>query len=480
MTEIRYGSASARWVLAATVLGSGIAFLDGTVVSVALPAIEEELGGGLSGLQWTVDAYLVTLGALLLLGGSLGDMYGRKKMFVLGLGGFAIASALCAIAPSIGMLIGARAIQGVAAALLTPGSLAILQASFAPEDRSRAIGAWSGLSGVSTALGPFLGGYLVDAISWRWVFIINLPLAAVAIAVAIKHVPETKDEEGARAPDVPGAVAAALALGGVLFALIEGPARGWSDAQVITGAVLGIIGGIAFFRIEKRSKHPMLPLNVFRSRQFSGANITTLVVYGALSGALLLLVLQLQTVMGYSALEAGASLVPLTVLLLLLSSTAGAVAQKMGPRIPMTVGPIVAGVGLAMLVLVEPGSSYVTSVLPGVIVFGLGMSLTVAPLTAAVLAAVESRRAGVASGVNNAVARIAGLLAIALLPLAAGLSDVGDSAERFTAGFHRAMLISAALCIVGGVNSWLTIRTLAPDTSSTSPAPDQPPEKVNS
>ncbi|MBA2725034.1 MAG: MFS transporter, partial [Actinobacteria bacterium] len=282
----RYGSASGRWIISATVLGSGIAFLDGTVVNVALPAIEEELGGGLSGLQWTVDAYLVTLGALLLLGGSLGDIYGRRKMFVFGLGGFAGASALCGLAPSISALIAARAIQGIAAALLTPGSLAIIQASFAPEDRSRAIGAWSGLSGVSTALGPFLGGYLVDAISWRWVFIINLPLAAAAILITIRHVPETKDEEGSQKPDVPGAVAAALALGGVLYALIEGPVRGWADGRVLFAIVLGAIGAVAFFRVEMHSEHPMLPLSVFRSRQFSGANVTTFVLYGALSGAL--------------------------------------------------------------------------------------------------------------------------------------------------------------------------------------------------
>ncbi|MGI8407410.1 MAG: MFS transporter [Actinomycetota bacterium] len=470
----RYGSASGRWIISATVLGSGIAFLDGTVVSVALPAIEEELGGGLSGLQWTVDAYLVTLGALLLLGGSLGDIYGRRKMFVLGLGGFAAASALCGLAPSIGALIAARAIQGIAAALLTPGSLAIIQASFAPEDRSRAIGAWSGLSGVSTALGPFLGGYLVDAISWRWVFIINLPLAAAAILIAIRYVPETKDEEGSQRPDAPGAVAAALALGGVLYALIEGPVRGWADGQVLFAIVLGAIGTVTFFRVEMHSEHPMLPLSVFRSRQFSGANVTTFVLYGALSGALLLLVPQLQTVMDYSALEAGAALIPLTVLLLLLSPAAGRIAQRSGPRLPMTVGPLLAGLGLGLLILVKPGSGYANSVLPGIMVFGLGMALTVAPLTAAVLAAVESRRAGVASGVNNAVARIASLLAIALLPLAAGLSNVGDDPERFTEGFHRAMLISAALCFVGGANSWLTIRRLAPHAPHGAPAPDVP------
>jgi EmrB/QacA subfamily drug resistance transporter len=473
---LRYGTPVGRWTLLATVLGSGIAFLDSTVVNVALPAIEDELGGGLSGLQWTVDAYLVTLGALLLLGGSLGDIYGRRKMFVYGLGGFAVASALCGMAPSIGALIAARALQGATAALLVPGSLAIIQASFAPEDRSQAIGAWSGLAGVTTAFGPFLGGYLVDSVSWRWVFFINLPLAAAAIWVANRHVPESKDETATHAPDIPGALAAALGLAGVLFALIEGPTFGWSDPRIVGSALAGGATLTLFFVIEARSDHPMMPLSIFRSRQFSGANLTTLVLYGALSGALLLVTLELQTVMGYSALAAGASLLPLTLLLLALSARAGKLAQSIGPRLPMTLGPVIAGLGLALFARVEPGTSYFATVFPAAVVFGLGMALTVAPLTAAVLAAVDARHAGVASGVNNAVARVAGLLAIALLPLAANMRSVGQDPVAFTAAFHRAMFIAGGLCVAGGINSWLTIRTLADVDPAPAAAVDHPPQ----
>ncbi|MEA2462204.1 MAG: hypothetical protein QOH90_2381, partial [Actinomycetota bacterium] len=259
-TSLEYGTRAAWGVIIATVLGSGIAFLDSTIVNVALPKMEEDLGGGLAGLQWTVDAYLLTLGAFLLLGGSLGDLYGRRKMFVYGLGGFAVASALCGLAPSIGALIAARALQGVGAALLVPGSLAIIQATFRPQDRSRAIGAWSGLAGVTTAIGPFVGGYLVDAVSWRLVFFINLPLAALAIYMAIHHIPETRDEEATKTPDVKGAVAAALALGGIIYALIEGRPRGWTSPSILGSLVIGIVALVAFFIIEKRERHPMLPL----------------------------------------------------------------------------------------------------------------------------------------------------------------------------------------------------------------------------
>jgi EmrB/QacA subfamily drug resistance transporter len=463
-------------VIAATVLGSGIAFLDSTVVNVALPAIRDELGGGLAGLQWTIDAYLVTLGALLLLGGSLGDLYGRRKMFTYGLGGFAVASALCGLAPTIETLILARALQGVAAALLVPGSLSILQATFAPEERSAAIGAWSGLAGVTTAFGPFLGGYLIDAVSWRLIFFINLPLAAIAILIAARHVPETRDESAVKRIDMPGAVTAALALGGMLFALIEGPVRGWTDATILGGAAVGILGLISFFAIETRSPQPMLPLHLFRSRQFSGANAMTMVVYGALGGAMFLVVLELQNFMGYSALEAGASLVPLTILLLLLSQRSGRLAQRIGPRIPMTVGPVIVALGFALFTLVEPGAGYWESVFPAIVVFGLGMALVVAPLTAAVLAAIEDRHAGIASGINNAVARIASLLAVALIPLAAGMSGTSGDPDAFTEAFHRAVLIAAGLCLVGGLISFLTIRRLAPVSSAPPAAPDQCPE----
>ena len=468
---LRTGTAPGRWVIAATVLGSGIAFLDSTVVNVALPSIQEDLGGGLAGLQWTMDAYLVTLGSLMLLGGSLGDIFGRKKLFVGGLAGFAIASALCGIAPSIEMLIGARALQGVAAAMLVPGSLAIIQASFAPEDRARAIGAWSGLSGVTTAIGPFLGGWMVDAVSWRLVFFINLPIAAAAILIAIRHVPESYDETAVRKVDLPGAVLAGAGISGVLYALIEGPAKGWGSASIVGSMLIGIAALIGFFVVEARSSYPMLPLSIFRSKQFSGANATTLMVYGALSGALFLLVIMLQEALGYTALQAGAATIPLTILLLLLSPRAGALAQKIGPRIPMTVGPVTAGIGLILLVRVEPGVSYWTGVFPGVFVFGLGMSFLVAPLTAAVLAAVDEHHAGVASGVNNAVARIAGLLAIAILPLVSGLTRATNTGE-FTDAFHQSMVISGVLCAFGGVIAFATIRKLADIPSSVPAAPD--------
>ena len=466
---IRYGTTAGRWVVVATVLGSGIAFLDGTVVNVALPAIDADLDAGLSGLQWTIDSYLLTLSAFLLLGGSLGDLFGRRRMFVYGLAGFAAASLLCAIAPVTEALVAARALQGVAAALLVPGSLAIISTAFVPEDAGKAIGAWSGLSGVTTALGPFVGGYLVDAVSWRWIFVINLPLAIVAIRIATKHVPETR--AGAGHVDYRGAVAAALALGGVTFALIEGPVRGWSDPAAVGAMVAGLIALAVFVRTEMTHPEPMLPFDIFRSRQFSGANAATLLVYFSLSGAMFFLVIELQRELGYSAVEAGAAMIPTTILLLLLSSRAGALATRIGPRIPMTLGPLTAAAGLAWMTTIGPGTSYATGILPAVVVFGLGLALTVAPLTTAVLAAVSQEHAGVGSGVNNAVARVAGLLAVALLPAVARGAD-------FTEGFRRATWISAVVCALGGVASWVTIRGGGRNASHVPPCPEQPPEPV--
>ncbi|CAN5559124.1 MFS transporter [soil metagenome] len=475
--DLRYGTPAARWVLLATVLGSGMAFLDSTVVNVALPAIAEEFSVSLSSLQWTLDSYLLTLSALILLGGSLGDLYGRRLVFFWGLVLFTVASALCGLAPSIEALIAARALQGVGAALMVPGSLAIISTTFRPQDRGQAIGAWSGLSGVTTALGPPLGGYLVDAGSWRLVFFINLPIAAAAIFVTLRHVPETRAEGAGHRPDIAGAATAMLGLGALIYSLIEGPVRGFSSLPVLAGALAGISFCAAFLIIEARRENPMLPLEIFSSRQFSGANGTTLVVYAALSGALFLVVLQLQSVLGYSALEAGSALVPITLLLLVLSARAGKLATTIGPRLPMTLGPLIAGGGLALMSRIVAGSSYLSTVLPGVVVFGLGLSLTVAPLTAAALAAVEDRHAGIGSGVNNAVARVAGLLAVALLPLAAGIaggSAIGE--QRFSDGFSRAMLIAAALCVVGALNSWLTIRSVPLENrpSSADPSPGVP------
>ena len=455
---LRFSSPAGRWVIATTVLGSGIAFLDSTIVNVALEAICEEFGATIGGLQWTVEAYLLTLGSLILLGGSLGDLYGRKRIFVYGLVLFTIASALCGLAPTVGFLIAARALQGIGAAMLVPGSLAIIQASFHPDDRGRAIGAWSGLAGVSTAVGPFIGGWLIDSVSWRLVFYINIPLAIAAILIATRHVPETRDVD-ARSPDLAGSLAAVVGLGGVVYALVEGPALGWTEGRVVTAAVVGIGGLVAFFIVETRVSQPMTPLSMFASRQFSSTNATTLVVYFALGGAMFLVILQLQRVLGYSALEAGLAFMPITLMLLMLSSRTGALAQRIGPRLPLTVGPVVAGIGLALMARIQEGVTYVSGVLPAALVFGLGMAITVAPLTMAVLAAVETRHAGIASGVNNAVARIAGLLAVALLPFFGGISGAdGLDPAVFSDGFRKAVIIAGVLCMLGGVISILGIR----------------------
>jgi EmrB/QacA subfamily drug resistance transporter len=453
---IRFGTPAARWVVAATVLGSGIAFLDGTVVNVALPTIGRDMHAGMSDLQWILDGYLVTLSALLLLGGSLGDLYGRKRGFLVGLVGFSVASATCGFAPNTGVLIAARAVQGGGAALLVPGSLALISASFHPDDRGRAIGAWSGLAGVAGALGPFVGGWLIDAVSWRLIFFINVPIAALCFLITWRYVPESLDEDdrGVR-PDVPGALTASLGLAATAYGLIE---RRW-----IVG-IVGVLILLAFVMIERRVKHPMLPLSIFHSSQFAGANLTTLAVYTGLGGTTFALVLQLQKSLGYSALEAGSALVPITFMMVLLSSRSGALAQRIGPRLQMTVGPFIVAIGLLILTRVQPGRSYLDSVLPGALVFGIGLVITVAPLTTAVLAAVDDHHLGVGSAFNNAVARIAGLLAVAALPLIAGL-DTASPVATFDRGYRHTMLICAAICALGGIISWVTIRRSTPVTA---------------
>jgi EmrB/QacA subfamily drug resistance transporter len=455
---VRLSQPAGRWVLLAAILGSGIAMLDATVVNIALPAIDDDLGAGLGGLQWTVNGYALPLAALILLGGSLGDRLGRRRVFVIGAGWFAVASLLCAAAPTIEALVAARALQGVGGALLTPGSLAIISASFHPDDRGRAIGAWSGLGGITGAVGPFLGGYLIDALSWRWIFLLNLPIAAVVIAVASRHVPETSDPEASPRLDAFGAALGALGLGGVTYALVAAGDGGDLVAVAISGGV-GAAALAAFVVTERRSSHPMMPLDVFASRQFTAANLVTFVVYGALGGVLFLLVLHLQVVAGFSPLAAGTSLLPVTVIMLLGSARAGALAQRIGPRLPMAAGPLVSAAGLLLMTRIGVRASYVGAVLPAVVVFGLGLTLTVAPLTTAVLAAASTRHAGVASGVNNAVARAAGLLAVAALPLAAGLTQ-GDYQQptRFADGFVRAIAICAVLLATGGLLAAATIR----------------------
>jgi EmrB/QacA subfamily drug resistance transporter len=450
------GTARGRWVVAAAVLGSGVAFLDGTVVNAALPAISRDLHADLGDLQWVLTGYLLTLGSLLVLGGSLGDRYGRRRIFQIGLVGFAATSVLCAIAPDTGALIAARCVQGVAAALLVPNSLAMVSASFDVDDRGRAIGAWAGLGGIATAVGPFLGGWLIDSVSWRWVFVINLPIAAAAFVIAARHVPESRDE-GAAAQhlDLAGSALLTLGLAGVVYALIEGPGNGWSTLAVASG-IVGALALVAFGIVEARRAHPMIPLGIFKSRQFSGANGVTFVVYAAMGALTFLLVVHLQTDLGYSALEAGASLLPITACMLLLSARAGALAQRIGPRIPMTIGPLIVGLGMALLGRVDPGTTYWETVFPATIVLGLGLSLTVAPLTATVLGAVEDAHAGIASAINNSVARIAGLLAVAVLPAAAGLT--GKQGLDLVDGFSRAMDICAVLSAIGGGIAFLTIR----------------------
>jgi EmrB/QacA subfamily drug resistance transporter len=454
---IAFESVPGRWLLAVAVAGSGMAFLDGTVVNVALPDIGRDFDASTSALQWILNGYLLTLASLILLGGSLGDRYGRRRVFVLGIGLFTAASLLCAVAPNVELLIFARLLQGVGGALLTPGSLAIIEASFRPGDRARAIGAWSGLGGVATALGPLLGGYLIGAISWRAIFVINLPIGIFVAWAATKHVPETSDPMATGRIDLRGAALAALGLAGTTYALIEAPAKGASPVILVT-AIGGLLALVAFFVGERRSANPMLPLEIFRSRQFSAANGVTFVVYAALGGFFFLLVAFLQISMGYTPIEAGAASLPVTFLMLLFSARSGALAQRIGARLPLTLGPLIVALGLLWMTQLQPGDSYWTSILPPVIVFGAGLTLVVAPVTATVLAAADTRHSGIASGVNNAVARVASLLAVAVLPIVAGLT--GDSfydPAKMTDGFHMAMFVCAVLAALGGLLAWLTI-----------------------
>jgi EmrB/QacA subfamily drug resistance transporter len=474
--ELRLTSRPGRWVLAATVLGSSMAMLDGTVVNVALPTIGRQLGASLGGLQWTVTAYTLTLAGLILLGGALGDRHGRRKVFVIGVAWFALASALCGLAPNIGVLIGARVLQGIGGALLTPGSLAIIQASFAAADRPRAVGAWSGLGGVAGAVGPLLGGWIVGAAGWRWVFLLNLPLAVVVLLVTIRHVPETRDATATGRFDVSGAALIALALAGITYALIEAPEQASHPAVPVALGVSGVAAFVAFIVLEhnrgRPSSHgtaPMLPLNVFASRQFSAVNLITFIVYAALGGMIFLLVLQLQLVSHYSPLKAGTGLLPVTILMLLLSARAGALAQRVGPRWLMAAGTAVSACGVLLMTRIGEHASYFADVLPAVTVFGLGLTMTVAPLTATVLASADVRHAGVASGVNNAVARAAGLIAVAGLPAAAGLGSASYH-STFNSGFRTAMVICAGLLLLGSVLSATMI-----DSNVLRPEPDRSP-----
>ncbi|MGY4965660.1 MFS transporter [Streptomyces sp. 900105245] len=460
MPDVRLASPQGKWILLTTVLGSSMAMLDSTVVNVALPSIGRDLDASLAALQWTVNAYMVTLAGLILLGGSLGDRYGRRKVFVVGVVWFAAASLLCGFAPSPVVLIAARALQGVGGALLTPGSLALIQASFHPDDRSRAVGVWSGFGGIGAAIGPFLGGWLVTGPGWRWVFLLNVPLALLCVPVALRHVPESSDEKAHGRFDVLGAVLGALALALLTYALIE--ARGGSVAVPVT-AVLGVVAAVAFVYVERHRAEPMLPPGIFASRQFTAVNLVTLCVYAAFGGFFFLTALQLQVVAGYSPLAAGTALLPTTVLMLLFSSRSGALADRTGPRLPLTVGPLLCAVAMLLMLRVGEGADYLTDVLPAVLVMGAGMVTLVAPLTATVLASVDTSRAGLASGINNAAARAAGLLAVAALPLLAGMGpEAYRSAPAFDAAFDRAMPICSAVLVAGAALAFALVRRPAP------------------
>lgn len=405
-------SASGGWILAATILGSSMAFIDSTVVNVALPVLQRDLHATAADLQWVVEAYALFLAALILVGGALGDRFGRRRIYAIGIALFALASVWCGLAPNATQLIIARSVQGIGGALLTPGSLAIISASFPAAGRGRAIGTWSGFTTITSALGLVLGGFLIQ-FSWRWIFFINLPLAVIALFLIFLHVPETRDMADQGPLDIPGAALATLGLGGIVFGLITAGAEGFGQPQVVSALALGVAALVAFVVVEARTSHPMMPLSVFQSRTFSGANLLTLLLYGALGGALYFMPFDLQQLHGYTPLQAGISLVPFTIIMFSLSRWAGGLITRYGAKLPLIIGPSLAGVGFLLFARTGLNGDYWTQFFPAIVALGLGMTITVSPLTTAVLGAISQDRAGIASGVNNAVARAASLLAIA-------------------------------------------------------------------
>lgn len=493
--------ASGPWVLAATIIASGMGFMDGTIVNVALPRIQSELGASAVDALWIVESYALMLAALILVGGSLGDHYGRRRVFMAGVILFTLSSVWCGLAPSPGQLIAARTAQGIGGALMIPGSLAIISASFSEEDRGKAIGTWSGFSGITAAIGPVLGGFLIDNVSWRAAFLINIPLAAIVLYICLHHVPESRDPD-ARGLDVPGAVLATVGLGGLVFGLIEASNRGLADPLVFGPLLVGVLGLAAFLWIEWRGREPMMPLTLFRSRNFSGANLLTLLLYMGLGGSLYFFPFVLIQVHGYSATAAGSAFLPFIVLTFLMSRWAGGLVTSVGPKLPLTIGPVITAVGFLLFALPGTSGSYWTTFFPAVVVMGFGMALVIAPLTTTAMNSVSGRHSGLASGVNNAVSRTASLLAVAVMGVlvfgafsvaldgrlaslelspraqaameeqkadlgaAEAPSGVGGETaaaieravdESFLAGFRVAMLVAAALAVASAVAAALII-----------------------
>src|SRR5215469_2056381 len=495
--------ASGPWILAATILGSSMAFIDGTAVNVALPALQANLNATVTDVQWVIEAYALFLAALLLVGGSLGDRFGRKLIFSIGVALFALASVWCGLAPNISQLIAARAVQGVGGALLVPGSLAIISVSFKSEDRGQAIGTWSGFTAITGAIGPVLGGWLIENVSWRAVFFINVPLAVIVLALVSWHVPESRDEQASGELDWLGAILATVSLGAIVYGLIESSSLGFGNARVLTALVFGIVTSAFFIFVEAKKKNAMLPLTLFHSRDFSGANLLTLLLYAALSGALFFLPLNLIQVQGYTATSAGAALLPIILIMFLFSRWAGGLVKRYGAKLPLVIGPVVAALGFFLFMRPGIGGSYWATFFPAIVVLGLGMVISVSPLTTTVMNAVEKNWAGIASGINNAVSRAAALIAIAALGfimlqvfnsrLDQRLRNLDLSSDRqraldaqriklagavvpadldpavraelrkaiddsFVSGFREVMLISAVLAALSGLVAWLFIR----------------------
>jgi EmrB/QacA subfamily drug resistance transporter len=491
-----------RWVLAAAIIGSGMTFIDGTVVNVALPVLQEKLNATVAEAQWVVESYMLLLAALILVGGSLGDRYGRRRVFSLGVAIFALASLWCGLASNVNQLILARAVQGLGAALLVPGSLALISATFSKEQRGRAIGTWSGFTSIAAGVGPVLGGWLVENVSWRWIFFINLPLAAAVLAISWWRVPESRDEKAGGRLDWPGALLTTIGLGVVVYGFIESGTLGFSDRKVIASFAVGAAALVGFAFAEARGRNPMMPLGLFRSRNFSGANLLTLFLYAALGGALFFLPFNLIQVQGYTATAAGAALMPFVLTMFLLSRWAGGLVDRYGAKLPLVVGPLVAAIGFALFARPGIGGSYWTTFFPAVILMSLGMVTSVAPLTTTVMTSVEERYAGVASGINNAVSRLASLLAVAALGVvvlgafnshldkrlaslqlptearqqldgqriklaATAIPSSLDANTRealrraldeaFVAGFRLVMYISAGLALLSALSAWLMI-----------------------